>query len=113
MVLENEPELVVCGMAATAEEALATAAASEPDFMLIDVSLPDMSGIELARTLHDRHPDLPLAMLSGHREQSHVEQALAAGARGYVLKGSGEELAPAIRRMMRGERYLSEALRGG
>jgi DNA-binding NarL/FixJ family response regulator len=109
-LLEREPDLTVCGEAATARTALAEAPGAKPDLVLIDVSLPDMSGIELARELHSRHPELPLAMLSGHGEKSHVEQALQAGARGYILKGHADDLPEAVRRLVRGERYLSSGI---
>ena len=106
-LLEREADLMICGEATTAEEALAQAATAEPDLVLIDVSLPGMSGIELARELQERHPDLPLAMFSGHNTGSHVDQALKAGARGYILKERANELPAAIRQILRGERYVS------
>lgn len=111
--LEREPDLTVCGTATTAAEALQQAAGTGPDLVLIDVSLPDMSGIEVARRLRARYPGLPLAMLSGHGERGHVAGAFEAGVDGYILKGHSDELPAAIRQVMRGERYLSAALRPG
>ena len=111
-LLEREADLAVCGEVATAETALEQIDLEEPDLVLIDVSLPGMSGIELTRILRDRHPDLPLAILSGHRERSYVIQALKAGAHGYILKGNARELPAAIRQIMSGERYLSHAISG-
>lgn len=108
--LEREADLTVCGEAISAEEALGEVTAVEPDLVLIDVSLPGMSGIELARRLRKQHPELPLAMLSGHRERSHVEQALAAGAQGYIVKGRSQELPGAVRQLAQGERYVSPML---
>lgn len=110
MYLEEEPDLSVCGEAATAHEALAMTDQLKPDLVLLDVSLPDMSGIELARKLHEQHPALRLAMLSGHGEKSHVEEALKAGATAYVMKGNAEEIAPAIRQTLRGQRYVSGSI---
>ena len=110
--LEREADLAVCGEAATAETALEQIGWAVPDLVLIDVSLPGMSGIDLARALRERHPDLPLAMLSGHGEKGYVDQAFKAGVRGYILKGGGAELAVAIRQVMRGGRYLSAELGG-
>jgi DNA-binding NarL/FixJ family response regulator len=106
-LLEREPDLAVCGEAASAEQALDEAASTGPNLVLIDVSLPGMSGIELARVLRERHPALPLAMLSGHSEKSYVNQAFEAGAHGYLVKGRHEEIVPAIRQVARGKRYLS------
>ncbi len=108
--LEREPDLSVCGEASTAAEALAAIKEDLPDLMLIDVSLPGMSGIELARLLHEKYPHLHLAILSGHGEKTHVDQALEAGVRGYVLKGNAAELPGAIRQVLRGEQYLSPSL---
>jgi two-component system invasion response regulator UvrY len=100
----------VCGDAATAEAALTGVIEAEPDLVLIDVSLPGMNGIELARLLRQRQPMLRLAMLSGHSEKTHVIQALSAGAHGYIVKGNVDEVAPAIRQILRGEQYLSAGL---
>lgn len=110
--LDMEPDLSVCGEAATAEDALATIAESAPDLVLVDVKLPDMSGIEVAELLRERYPGLPVTMLSAHGERSYVRQALQAGARGYILKGDAEQIPDAIRKIMLGERYLSTILAG-
>jgi DNA-binding NarL/FixJ family response regulator len=110
-LLERETDLVVGGEAGSGENALEQIDQEIPDLVLIDVSLPGMNGIELAGLLRERYPELPLVMLSGHREKSHVDQAFRAGAHGYILKGHGRELPPAIRQIMRGERYLSSAIR--
>lgn len=109
-VLEREEGFTVCGEAASAEEALDEVDDAAPDLVLVDVSLPGMSGIELVETLRERHPEMPMAMLSGHGERTHVEQALRAGASGYILKGDPYELPGAIRQMMRGETYRSQAV---
>jgi DNA-binding NarL/FixJ family response regulator len=105
--LDQQPDLVVCGEAATAAAALDQVVEAQPDLVLIDISLPDMNGIALARILRERHPALPLAMLTGHRGRRYVEQALAAGVRGYILKGQAHLLPLAIRQLVQGEPYLS------
>lgn len=110
-LLERQPDLEVCGQAASAETALAALAEADVDVALIDVSLPDASGIELAAEITRRHPDVIVVMLSGHRESSYVVQALDAGAGGYILKGQGIEIADAVRRVLAGELYLSPSLR--
>lgn len=110
--LDLKPDLAVCGEASTAAEALARVHQARPDLVLVDMSLPDQSGIELVRMLRARHPELRLAMLSGHGERSHVDQALEAGACGYVLKGSTDTLPAALRRMAQGEQYLSAEVGG-
>ncbi len=110
-LLEREADLAVCGEAATAHATLDALQETLPDLVLIDVSLPGMSGIELARVLREQYPGLFLAMLSGHKEKSHVDQALDAGVQGYILKGKHDELPTAIRQIAQGETYLSTEIR--
>lgn len=105
------PGLSICGEAHTGEEALERLAETAADLVVVDTSLPTMGGIDLVAALHDRWADLPCLMLSGHSQESYVERALDAGARGYVLKGQPSELPEAIRRIMEGGRYLSPRLR--
>jgi DNA-binding NarL/FixJ family response regulator len=109
-LLERQPDMAVCGEAATARAAAEQAALAEPDVVLVDVSLPDMSGIDLVRALRRQHPDLVMAMFSGHAERSYLKSALAAGANGYVVKGDAVELIEAVRALSRGERFVSRQL---
>ena len=81
--------------------------------MLIDLSLPGMDGIELMRELRSRYPDLRCAILSGHRSKVYAHRALAAGARGYVLKGDPIEIEAALNAILSGERYVSRDLLDG
>lgn len=101
------PDLHVCGVAATAQEALAQIPALVVEVVLVDVSLPDMNGIDLVRTLQAWRPALPCLIVSSYQETIYVQQALAAGACGYLFKGDPAELAVAIRRVLKGEAYLS------
>lgn len=103
--------LTVCGSAGSAEAALDTLSGVEPDLMLVDMSLPGMSGADLVRRLRAERPATPCVMLSGHGEAAYVRQAFEAGAEGYILKGDPYELERAIRRVAAGERYVSDALR--
>lgn len=82
-----------------------------PDLVLIDVSLPGMSGLELVAELARLYPELPCLMLSGHSNPKHVRQALDNGARGYVAKGDPLVLVEAVEQVLGGEIYLSEAMR--
>lgn len=108
--LESEADLAIDGEAGTAQDAIALIERGMPDIVLVDVALPDMSGIELVRILSGQFPELPLAMLSGHREKSHIDGAMDAGARGYILKGDSDEIPSAIRSIIAGEQYVSPAL---
>lgn len=104
-------DLDLCGTAATAEDALATLDRDRPDVLLVDVSLPGMSGVDLVETVVERWPGLACMMLSGHAQPAHVDRAMNAGARGYILKGNPSEIPDAIRHVLAGGTYLSENLR--
>lgn len=102
-VLAFEPTVEVVGEAASAEEALACLDGHKPDISLVDFSLPGMNGTALIRQLSRTHPSMACLMVSSHHEQLYVSAALAAGARGYVLKGDSDILVRAITGVLRGE----------
>jgi DNA-binding NarL/FixJ family response regulator len=105
-LLAREPDLKVVGTAATAREALEQVERARPDVLVLDVGLPDMSGIEVARRL--RHSRTKVLMLSAHADKRFVQEALKAGAAGYVSKGAARtELASALRAVASGQSYLS------
>lgn len=104
------PDIVVTGSARTGEDAIRMFDAGRPDLVLIDVALPGMSGLDLVENLHQLWPDLRCLMLSGHAQPEHVQRALAAGARGFILKGNPYEIAPAIRDVLNDATYLSPSL---
>ena len=110
-VIEKMPGLSVCGAASSGEEALERLKTLKVDVVLIDMSLPQMSGLELLRQLQRRRPELPCLIFSGHEESRYVQAALAAGARGYLVKGRPAEIERAIGEVIAGRRYISEALR--
>ncbi len=104
------PDVARCVTAATAESALKELGEDLPDFMLIDLTLPGMSGIELVRELRRAYPQMPLAILSGHGSLSHARDALEAGANAYLLKGDMEEIVRGMEAIHAGARYVSEGL---
>jgi DNA-binding NarL/FixJ family response regulator len=104
------PRVRSCSVARSAESALQDIEGNVPDLMLIDLSLPGMNGIELIRELHARYPDLLCAILSGHRSKAYARRALAAGAKGYVLKGEPLEIESAMRAMLAGECYVTPSM---
>src|SRR5262245_53974428 len=78
------PQVAVCTASSSAEAALRDFDGATPDLMLIDLSLPGMSGIELIEQLRKTHPALKCAILSGHRSRSYARRAIKAGADGYL-----------------------------
>lgn len=108
--VDELPDLHVCESVRTAEEALDRLPAAA-DLVLVDLSLPGMSGIELIREIQIRWPDLRCLVCSGHDEVSYVERSLRAGAHGYVAKGHPAELVDALQNLRRGKPYLSASLR--
>lgn len=110
-LINSEPDMIVCGEAGDANEALAAAKSLAPDLAIIDITLKDTYGIELVRQLKDLYPRLPMLVLSMHEESMYGERALRAGAKGYLTKQeASKKIIDAIRRILRGEIYVSEAL---
>lgn len=92
MFLELQGTYEVCGAVETAEAALEGLDDSEADLVLIDISLPGMNGIELVRTLRERGTRTPVLMLTGHDNDTYRQEALAAGATGFVMKQRGPDV---------------------
>lgn len=93
------------------EQALQHLSDGKFDVVLIDVSLPGMNGIDLVSQVHQANPALPCLMVSGHMTTSFVQQSLASGARGYVLKEDIPGILEGIKQVMRGGTFISPALR--
>ena len=111
LLIDQEPDLVVCGAAEEAESALAAIAASRPDILVLDISLRGRDGIELLKTIRSTDPDLPVLVLSMHDEAIYAERALRAGANGYIMKQEAtENVLVALRRILRQEMYVSERI---
>jgi DNA-binding NarL/FixJ family response regulator len=107
-VLETSHDVEIVGEVGTGAAALTEAARLLPDVVVMDVSLPDMSGVDVTRTLTAQLRNLRVLMLSMHAEEAYVAESVAAGAGGYVLKDDDDnELAAAIRAVARGQRYFS------
>lgn len=82
--------------------------ATMPHLVLVDVSLPGMSGIDLVGRLAEGYPDLLCLMLSGHKEPAYVRRSLALGARGYIAKGNPPAIVEGVQRVLDGEVYVSD-----
>lgn len=102
MLVELEPDLELCGMVEDAEDALRALPDAVPDVVLVDLSLPGMSGLELIERLQQKQPGLPVVAISGHPPQRYSRAALGAGAGAYLDKKSltAETLRATIRQAM-------------
>jgi len=110
-VLSGLPDLQVVAEAGDGSEALARARSGAPDVILMDIGMKGQNGIELTRHLLDDDPARAVLMLTMHDGVEHVQRALQAGARGYVLKDSpASEIISAIRTVHGGGTYLSPAI---
>lgn len=109
--LNGRPDFHICGSAGTAQEALLQLSAVNAALVLIDMTLPDMNGIELVSELQCHQPDLRCLMLSGSDRLGHVQQAFDAGAWGYIVKGGSRDLEEGIQHVVAGELYVSRQLR--
>ena len=110
-VLQERGHMEVVAVLHSAEEVLDQIHELDVDLVLVDVSLPQRSGINLVLVLHEKYPDLPCVMLSGHLSQYYAQSSLAAGARGYLVKDRAEEILTGIQRVLQGEIYVSEEVR--
>ncbi len=110
-MLGQNPDLQVVAVAADAEEALERLRKLIVDLVLIDFSLPDMTGVELLEKLHHQYPNLHCAIISGHLLPQHARRALASGARGYLIKDDPLGILTGIQHILKGEIYVSQELR--
>ena len=109
--LSSVPGFEVVAEAASADDALAAALAQPPDLVLMDIGMKGVNGIEATRRLMAALPNLRVLVLSMYDNAEYVREALAAGARGYLLKDSpAEEIVEAIRAVMAGATHVSPAL---
>ncbi len=107
-LINQQDDLEVCGTASSAPEALDALNGSDPDLLLVDISLPGMDGIELIKIVRKRKGRLPMLVLSMHAEGLYAERAIRAGAKGYVMKhASSDTLLAAMRKVLAGKVYLS------
>ena len=112
-LINQEPDLQVCGEAEDAVQAVRALSSVVPDIAIVDIMLKDTYGIELIKQLKDLHPKLPVLVLSMHDESMYGERALRAGAKGYLTKQeASKKIIDAIRRILRGEIYVSDTLAG-
>lgn len=110
VLMDSIPQAVF-GDASTAEEALEKARTSEWDVVILDVSLPDKSGLEVLKELRRLQPRLPVLILSMHPEEQYAVRLLRAGAAGYLTKkAAAKDLVTAVRKVLSGGKYVSPDL---
>ena len=111
MLLENERDVEIVGEAASASEAMEAAARLKPNVILMDIGLPDLSGIDATREIKKRTADVSIVALTIHEDEEYFFRMLEAGASGYVPKRAApEELITAIRAAATGQVYLYPSL---
>lgn len=111
MLLENEADLVIEGEASTGGQALELVEKLRPDVVIMDITLPDISGIDATRQVKQRYPNVAIVALTIHEDQQYFFEMLQAGASGYVPKRAApDDLITAIRSAFRGETYIYPSL---
>ena len=108
-LINQQPDLAVCGEAESAQEALDFIATRGPDLAIVDLSLKESSGLELIKTIKTTHPSVAVIVLSMHDERHYAERAIRAGARGYVMKReTTKKIISAIHQVLAGKLGVSE-----
>src|SRR5688572_5762173 len=111
VMLGNQPDMEVVGIAANGREAIRLVDEYDPDVVVMDITMPELNGIEAIQQMLSRHPHLKVIVLSIHETKPYVHRALKAGAKGYLIKETaGLEVVDAVRAVYRGERYLSQRI---
>ena len=110
-ILEDDPAIEIVGEASTGDEAIRMFSELRPTVVVMDAAMPGTSGLAATRTILASHPDATILMLSMHSEETLVRQAMAAGARGYILKNAVDlDLASAVKRAAAGETVLDPSV---
>ena len=111
-LLDSQTDMEIAGEAADGREAIAKVKLLHPDVVLLDLTMPNISGMEAAHLISEITPKTRIVVFSMHAKESYVRQILSAGALGYVLKASpSSDILEAIRSAYRGEYFLSSKLK--
>jgi two-component system response regulator NreC len=110
-ILEDDPDLAVVGEAANGLDAIALVKKTDPDVVVMDMAMPEMSGLHATMELMKQRPGTKVLILSMYSDEQYVRNALDAGAKGYILKNAIEnDLTRAVKAVAAGEQYLAPEL---
>ena len=110
-ILASRPELQIVGEVSDGLHAVKKARDLNPDLMLLDVGLPKMNGVEVAKVTRQLVPCTRIILMTQNTDKFPIRAALSSGAHGYILKGdAGSELLPAIKATLRGEKFVSSGI---
>ncbi len=111
VLLDAQPDFCVVGNAANGRSAIKKIAELQPDVVILDITMPELNGIEASYQIVQNWPKIKIIILSMHATTAHIVRALQAGARGYLLKESaGIEVVNAVRAVWAGNRYLGQKI---
>jgi DNA-binding NarL/FixJ family response regulator len=111
MLIDQQQDMEVCAEAEDAHAALLFITRTNPDIVILDISLKGPDGLDLLKSIRTIHPTLPVLILSMHDEAIYAERALRARANGYIMKQEAtEKVLVAVRRILNGDVYLSDAM---
>jgi DNA-binding NarL/FixJ family response regulator len=112
ILLETQDDIKVVGEAENGRKAIDSVIKIKPNVAVMDITMPELNGIEAAQIIHENLPETGIVILSIHSDLEHIFRALQAGANGYLLKESaGSEVISAVRAVFLGRRYLSPSIR--
>jgi DNA-binding NarL/FixJ family response regulator len=110
-ILQDRPDWEVCGEASNGREAVAAAAQLKPDVVVMDISMPELNGLDATRQILSENPEMQVLILSMHESEQIVRDVLQSGARGYLLKAdAGNELMAAMEAMRRRKLFFTHAV---
>jgi DNA-binding NarL/FixJ family response regulator len=111
-LFEEMPEVKIVGQSGSLVEAVPMVKETQPEVLLLDINLPDASGLEAVPLVIESSPHTKIIAVSMHNQASYAKQMLSLGARAYVTKNSSpEEIFEAVKAVMRGEEYICEEIR--
>jgi len=111
-LIDQEDDLEICGEAADVKEARAALQQTQPNVVVLDLSLRDSNGIDLIKAIRSKYEQLPVLVCSIHDERIYAERLLSAGANGYIMKeATADQFLAALRQVLAGELYVSERVK--